>query len=355
MLYSGMKRLFYVCTFCILLSSIDVQAQLVIPSKPIKAPFGIDQTSKILDDTLNDTTYVGSMDIAEWRSFTNKLGIDDAFGFFVTLPDPGFPYTLLSWTVPYYGGSSVSGQLGNSSVSAQIWLNPTTLAHIHPDSAISNAAAETVEIQPFSYKTVTYAFNGLQAFDGVTSIALGGTYASGPDSAAVSPIYTSDPRLNRYFYSRLEPETDSTTVRVFYEHDAFWNSMDIDPSGFGEMAGMIIVQLDTTTTIDDPDGEDIITSLQEEWYLPGSHKVVDNYPNPFNPQTTIRFMPQVTGEHRIQIYDVLGRVLYDDIRQARAGDVVHIGWNAEMMSSGAYFVSVAAGNRRWLHSMTFSK
>jgi hypothetical protein len=95
--------------------------------------------------------------------------------------------------------------------------------------------------------------------------------------------------------------------------------------------------------------------LREKWFLPGSHAVISNYPNPFNPSTMVRIMPQQTGVHEVVVYDLLGRVVARQSIQAQAGREVQWTWNASGLASGIYHVSVQAGNNRWYHTMTLSK
>jgi len=61
-----------------------------------------------------------------------------------------------------------------------------------------------------------------------------------------------------------------------------------------------------------------------------------NYPNPFNPNTTIGFSLPESAQVRLVVYDVLGRqvrMLFDGTREAGAHEVV---FDASDLSSGAY-------------------
>jgi hypothetical protein len=73
-----------------------------------------------------------------------------------------------------------------------------------------------------------------------------------------------------------------------------------------------------------------------------------NYPNPFNPQTTITFSVGEREHVRLTIYDLLGRTIgtiFDDIAQAGTHSLV---WDASSVSSGTYFcVARTAGGVRY--------
>ncbi|MBD3234471.1 MAG: T9SS type A sorting domain-containing protein [candidate division Zixibacteria bacterium] len=63
----------------------------------------------------------------------------------------------------------------------------------------------------------------------------------------------------------------------------------------------------------------------------------DNYPNPFNPVTTIHYALPSAGNVRLDVYNMLGqriRTLVDDFMEAGNHRVA---WNAEQYSSGVYF------------------
>ncbi len=303
-----------------------------------------------------DSIMFGSTDVSKWERFTNKFGERFSFGLFATLPPIEKPYRILSWNLPFYGGSVNSGGLDDAGIGADIWIGASNFEDIHPDSTDASAATASVQAGSFQYAEVAFNFSGLGLIDEATTIALEAYYASGPDSGAVSPIWTTDQRVHSYFYSRPEAVTDSTTEVVLYEHDAFWQLYGVNPAVFGEISGYLVIEIDTTATDpSDGDGGPLSTSLKEKWYLPGSHNVVSNYPNPFNPSTTVRIMPQSTGVHDIAVHDMLGRVVARHSLHASVGKETQWTWNAEGLASGVYLISVHHGGERWHHTVALSK
>lgn len=68
-----------------------------------------------------------------------------------------------------------------------------------------------------------------------------------------------------------------------------------------------------------------------------------NYPNPFNPVTTIRYTLPAAAQVQIRIFDILGReieFLFDDEQIAGTHQLQ---WSAPTISSGIYFCRVQAG------------
>ena len=72
--------------------------------------------------------------------------------------------------------------------------------------------------------------------------------------------------------------------------------------------------------------------------------VLSNYPNPFNPTTTINFAIPADAAVSLSIYNLQGRevvALVDGNMDAGYHSVI---WNADTHSSGVYFVKMVAGS-----------
>ena len=77
--------------------------------------------------------------------------------------------------------------------------------------------------------------------------------------------------------------------------------------------------------------------------LPDRFAVLGNYPNPFNPVTTIQFDLPVQAEVRVEVYNVLGQlVLATPARVIEAGSARSLQLDAAELGSGIYFYRVLA-------------
>ncbi len=81
---------------------------------------------------------------------------------------------------------------------------------------------------------------------------------------------------------------------------------------------------------------------------PIAFKVSQNFPNPFNPSTTIRFALPASAHTRVVIYDLAGhkvKTLVDDVMAAQVHDVVWTGRDdaGRSVSAGVYFYRVSSG------------
>ena len=94
-------------------------------------------------------------------------------------------------------------------------------------------------------------------------------------------------------------------------------------------------------------GTSLQTTTDYQVVLPQESKVLGNYPNPFNPSTTIEFdlTDSNSGLVDIAIYDLQGRKvsnLYNGWLDAGFGHKFI--WNASSVASGKYFAVISAPN-----------
>ena len=76
-------------------------------------------------------------------------------------------------------------------------------------------------------------------------------------------------------------------------------------------------------------------------------RVFDNYPNPFNNQTIISAQINRPSKATLQIYDILGREVFNTFREISSAAQINFRWNGVNnngveLSSGIYFYRVSA-------------
>ncbi len=89
--------------------------------------------------------------------------------------------------------------------------------------------------------------------------------------------------------------------------------------------------------------------------VPEAYVLEANYPNPFNPQTTIRFGMPESAQVRLMVYDVLGRpvrVLVDGTRAAGTHEVI---FEAGDLPSGTYLVRLTTPKGSFVQTMQLMK
>ena len=94
--------------------------------------------------------------------------------------------------------------------------------------------------------------------------------------------------------------------------------------------------------------------------IPTSFTLYHNYPNPFNPITTIDYDIASDQFVRIIIYDVKGRTVNILVNQYQKAGFKSIQWNgtdlnSKPVSGGMYIYSIQAGNFRQTKKMILLK
>lgn len=82
---------------------------------------------------------------------------------------------------------------------------------------------------------------------------------------------------------------------------------------------------------------------------------LSNYPNPFNPTTTIQYTLADEGNVSLKVYDIIGRevaILHDSYQNS---GVYKVNFNADKLSSGIYYYKLATPNKILVKKMIVAK
>ncbi len=78
--------------------------------------------------------------------------------------------------------------------------------------------------------------------------------------------------------------------------------------------------------------------------LPISFALNQNFPNPFNPSTTIQFQLPTESFVTLKIFDMLGREVATVLNDVRPAGVHHVVWDGSGGASGAYLYRISTGD-----------
>jgi hypothetical protein len=84
----------------------------------------------------------------------------------------------------------------------------------------------------------------------------------------------------------------------------------------------------------------------EDNFIPTEIKLYPNYPNPFNPSTTISFSLPSSEIVNIKVYNLLGEQVADISNQIFSAGLNEVNFNANELASGVYIVSLEANTIR---------
>jgi hypothetical protein len=92
-----------------------------------------------------------------------------------------------------------------------------------------------------------------------------------------------------------------------------------------------------------------LLSVENQGQIPNSYKLYNNYPNPFNPQTTIKYDLQKSGRVVIEIFNLLGRKIKTLLNEEKVAGIYIAIWNGTTdkgttAASGIYFYRMKTEN-----------
>ncbi|WP_138429557.1 alpha-amylase family glycosyl hydrolase [Fodinibius saliphilus] len=103
-------------------------------------------------------------------------------------------------------------------------------------------------------------------------------------------------------------------------------------------------------------GDSRYINEQQDNFLPKQVEITPNYPNPFNPSTTLQYKLPKQMKVRVQVYNILGRrvstLINNEVREA---GIHTIRFDASRQSSGIYFAVFEIGDRRFVQKMMLIK
>ena len=92
-------------------------------------------------------------------------------------------------------------------------------------------------------------------------------------------------------------------------------------------------------------GEDSTTSINQNCInTPTQFELYQNFPNPFNPVTTIKYSVATTSKINLVVYDILGREIETLINDEKLPGNYRIQFDGSNLSSGVYFCMMKVDN-----------
>ena len=118
----------------------------------------------------------------------------------------------------------------------------------------------------------------------------------------------------------LVPLQEGTNTIAIYGH---WNWMSID-----------YIAIPNAT----------ILNAEKPFNIPTSYSLSQNFPNPFNPETTIGYSIPKQFHVTLKVYDVLGREITTLINEEKNVGNYNVKFNSAQFASGIYFYRLQAGD-----------
>jgi hypothetical protein len=203
---------------------------------------------------------------------------------------------------------------------------------------------------------LTYVVHGIQAIPANLSISKGGS------GGVLHPLLKwngiSGTEIDGYKIYRSYSEQylpfllrATTTDTSYLDNGVVWSD---STSNEGE-AWYYVTSYHGTCLESAPSSVESVDCIQCPVYEPEKHTVAAdiiprdyslrcNFPNPFNPSTTIAYDIPTEAEVTITICDVLGREIITLVHEHKPAGMYTAHWNAANMPSGVYYCRMTAGS-----------
>jgi photosystem II stability/assembly factor-like uncharacterized protein len=89
---------------------------------------------------------------------------------------------------------------------------------------------------------------------------------------------------------------------------------------------------------------DIIGIQKISTEIPDKYSLCQNYPDPFNPSTKIKYQITKNSKVSLKVFDILGHEIQTLVNETQSPGTYEVNWNAGNFSSGVYFYKLQAGN-----------
>lgn len=131
--------------------------------------------------------------------------------------------------------------------------------------------------------------------------------------------------------------TDTSTAFIWWTRDGFHFEALVSsgyvPSGVTRIRKLSLFNISPSST----------SVYEENPLIPNRAELYPNYPNPFNPQTTISFSLPSKSFVSLKIFDALGREVSVVLSEELPFGKYFSQWNAAGMTSGVYFYRLQVG------------
>ena len=163
-------------------------------------------------------------------------------------------------------------------------------------------------------------------------------------------------------FGEFSVDDGSGSIRIDDESNAFRGNLDttftiddqigaIQGFGFFSFSNAKIIPRDSTDIIDH-----VVVGIEDENTIPRGFELDQNFPNPFNPSTKIRYSIQQSGNYQLAIYNILGQrvqTLFNGFQTANRYEITWNGLNeaGNPVGSGIYFYKLTGKNASIIRKM----
>ena len=91
--------------------------------------------------------------------------------------------------------------------------------------------------------------------------------------------------------------------------------------------------------------------LFSDTFTPEEFEILNPYPNPFNPSTTLSWKMNESGYFKIEVYDLNGSQIGTLINSYYTPGFYQYKWNPINFSNGIYFIRYSLGSKHFIQKL----
>lgn len=222
--------------------------------------------------------------------------------------------------------SGAPGPIGHGSMFALDYVSDTTWRVMWADSSLRNSPL-WVNAGMLSGRSVVAGAN---------------TYEPNADTTRswLNVYTTSGERIGVWF-------RDSAGIQQFH-------LFDIDRDGKTNLIFALVGAYPFRFLVD-YETDTVVVGVNDQEAIPERMELFQNFPNPFNPSTRIRFYLSKREKVNLSIYDVLGRVVTTLLNEEKEVGKHEVQWDASRYSSGVYIYRLETASGMLVRKMILEK
>src|ERR1035437_1867006 len=160
----------------------------------------------------------------------------------------------------------------------------------------------------------------------------GGMLRFGFICKSTSSIYAPFTVSIKYFDNSIIP--DSACIQLSTYKNLDYTGPETYPLG------------NSTLYVDNLSFDTLLTSVSQDQTeeIPSKYELNQNYPNPWNPSTNIKYSIPKASRVSIRVYDILGNEIKTLVNEEKPASTYELTLNAANLPSGVYFYRIQAGS-----------
>ncbi|MFA4924852.1 MAG: T9SS type A sorting domain-containing protein [Ignavibacteriaceae bacterium] len=210
---------------------------------------------------------------------------------------------------------------------------------INDKSEVAKRAASTISIADFDLREPDKNPPYMKLFQILAAKNLTDRLSSG-ETNTIRFIMEDDSRLNQVqLFYKAEDDSSWTGIHLTFEDSLYQGELPVLPGGFYSLKitasdisnnNLSVIMEPAFLYTNTTSADDHIPNVKSEYYL------FNNYPNPFNPVTTITFQLPKSGRVTLKVFDILGNEVKTIINEQKEMGKYTVQFDASSLASGMY-------------------